>query len=249
MTNVTSLLATEIVSGTAPNRSEVSTSSLEELLQITFRNVTGNISHESDSATTELAELFFGIRTNITHLFSLAEIIQRGLPQLEPSPLRLEIPSMAGDLDAVQVTINYPKIKQSPWLASRLGTNISQQRHRLSQLLSSKHVSTRRRLANQTLETLHGHAFTNSFDMKRASRGIIIDDAENHQDMPTKDEISAGMENLESYPVPTSDRNTDREVPELTDMWLGGTRLQYNAPTECPYCGMEQILEGKYEWE
>lgn len=152
-----------------------------------------------------------------------------------------------GKFDAVKVTIKYPKIKQSPWLALRLGTNITYQRQRLSHIFLSKNVSARPK--TQAFGIFRGSASTSSLEMEDVNNDAVISDMEDYQDMPPKDESSADVETSKIPSALTTDGNIDLRVPALTEMWLAGTQLQYNAHIQCPCCGVGQIFKNRSDWE
>ncbi|KAL0937806.1 uncharacterized protein CTRU02_207537 [Colletotrichum truncatum] len=239
-----------IISGDLPNRTSQPLVSEEDVatrsVEIVFRSDAGNImgDESSTSDTTELAQLFLNIQSCITHLFTLSTLIRKDRPRGRIGRQRPQDSVPDPGPDIVNARDKFPKLKQRPWLAERIGTWVSKQRdyvryrqdHRKKMSRSNKDASDETRSTRAT------------------TKATTYNDPSSGQEAMNSNSISAREGSFTS--VATSfattaagDMASGRRIPNLTDMWLDGVKLGYNQNIECPFCRTIQIIENRNQWK
>ncbi|EFQ26818.1 uncharacterized protein GLRG_02638 [Colletotrichum graminicola M1.001] len=236
--------ANEIALGNIPNRT-TSPATAEEIIKYSVGTVVGSIDERDRGFTTEINELFSNIQSCITYLFTLSTLLRRSHPrgrtsqqgpqssQSDPGPL------------VTNAKDKFPKLKQYPWLAERIGQRTARQmdyiRYRQSHRTKLARVD-----AAPIQDVLAERATTKATSF--------------HDTIAAPDSIkqpASGSSREESiYTVATSfaqtavgETHSGRIIPQLTDMWLDGRQLGYGEPVECPYCRTIQTIKDRYHWK
>lgn len=176
-------------------------------------------------------------------------LIRRDRPKgkhLDPG--RLSSSNGLNDIDITYVEDKFPKLKQVPWLARRLGQAIGHRRqfiryrqeHRAKLKAAIEHSNPHADM--QTLAT----SFEEADDNDGRDVTSIVE-----QETESKDNHE---ENRSLFTTGTSFMTADNEisdlrVPDLSDMVLDGVRLDYGEHIECPYCRTIQCPANRHEWK
>ncbi|KAI9162993.1 ankyrin repeat protein [Paramyrothecium foliicola] len=194
----------------------------------------------------ELDELLLSVASSVSHLFNLSILIRRQRP-------KGRLPTLDGfrpvdkSPDISSVMDKFPKSKQIPWLAERLG-NATTQRRQLIQYRQSHR------------ERLRGHNTHGSHaDDHHTIRGTVattFDEGQTSQHGQLAERETAALDNRSSQRTmatsffsTASGSITGRRVPDLSDMKLDGVQLNYGEEFECPYCRTIQLAANRYEWK
>jgi hypothetical protein len=195
----------------------------------------------------ELHELLLNMRTCVDHLFGLSMLLRRVRPRGRVRPLDAFQSSTNSHRDIVTVIDKFPKLKQTPWLAERLGRATDQRRQ-----FFSYRQQHRAKLGNvsKRSENLSGE--------DSATVGPVTTVAttfEEHDEGPS-DPRDARLDRLSVVTAGTSfvsdfdeAGQMGRHIPELSDMTLDGVQLEYNEPFECPYCRTIQTCTSRLMWK
>ncbi|KAK2030310.1 hypothetical protein LX32DRAFT_717282 [Colletotrichum zoysiae] len=236
--------ANEIALGNIPNRT-TSPTAAEEIIKYSVGTAARSTDERDHNFTTEINELFNNIQSCITHLFTLSTMLRQSHPRgftLQQGPQSLQ--SDPGPL-ITNAKDKFPKLKQYPWLAERIGRRTALQidyiRYRQDHHMKLARVDT-----DHMQDELTERATTKATSV--------------HDTIPVSDstkQLALGSSREESvYTVTTSFAQTavgetysGRIIPQLTDMWLDGRQLGYGEPMECPYCRTIQIIKDRYHWK
>ncbi|KAK6224814.1 ankyrin repeat protein [Colletotrichum tabaci] len=237
-------LANGIALGNIPNRTKSPVID-EESISHSLGLLSGNASERNRvSSATEIDELFDNIRSCITHLFTLSTLLRRSHPrgriarqgpqysQSDPRPF------------ITNAQDKFPKLKQSPWLAERIGQRNARQ---------IDYIRYRQNHRRNLAQVEDGPV-----DDEQAERATTKATSF-HETLAAPESIrkdSPGLTSEESiYTIATSfaqtavgDNYSGRVVPQLTRMWLDGRQLDYGEPIECPYCRTIQVIRDRYHW-
>ncbi|KAK2008317.1 hypothetical protein LZ32DRAFT_459989 [Colletotrichum eremochloae] len=235
--------ANEIALGNMPNRT-TSPATAEEIIKHSVGTVESTDKRDHDF-TTEINELFNNIQSCITYLFTLSTLLRRSHPRGRTS----QQGSQSSQSDPRPFITNakdkFPKLKQSPWLAERIGQRTARQmdyiRYRQNHRAKLARVDVG--LIQDELTERATTKATSFHDTIAASDSI-------------KKPASGSSREESIYTVATSfaqtavgDTYSGRIIPQLTDMWLDGRQLGYGEPVECPYCRTIQIIKDRYHWK
>ncbi|KAK1986723.1 hypothetical protein LZ30DRAFT_253565 [Colletotrichum cereale] len=236
--------ANEIALGSIPNRTS-KPATAGEIIRYSVGTVVGSNDERDHEFTTEINELFNNVQSCITYLFTLSTLLRRSHPrgrtsqqgpqssQSDPGPL------------ITNAKDKFPKLKQSPWLAERIGQRTARQMDYI-----------RYRQNHRTkLARIDVGLMKDELAERATTKATSF-----HDTIATPESIkqpTSGSSQEESiYTVATSfaqtavgDTYSGRIVPQLTDMWLDGRQLGYGEPVECPYCRTIQILKDRYHWK
>ncbi|KAK2045201.1 hypothetical protein LZ31DRAFT_553491 [Colletotrichum somersetense] len=227
-----------IALGNIPNRTT-------KIIEYSAGTVARSIDERDHDFTTEINELFKNIQSCITHLFTLSTLLRRSYPRGRTSqhgPQSLQ--SDPGPL-ATNAKDKFPKLKQYPWLAERIGRRTARQmdyiRYRQNHRTKLARVD-----AGPTQDELAERATTKATSFHDAA--ALSDSTEQPASGSPRDESI--------YTVATSFAQTavgetysGRIIPQLTDMRLDGRQLGYGEPVECPYCRTIQVIKDRYHWK
>ncbi|KAK1971922.1 hypothetical protein LY78DRAFT_708822 [Colletotrichum sublineola] len=235
--------ANEIALGNMPNRT-TSPATAEEIIKHSVGTVKSTDKRDHDF-TTEINELFNNIQSCITYLFTLSTLLRRSHPRGRTS----QQGSQSSQSDPRPFITNakdkFPKLKQSPWLAERIGQRTARQmdyiRYRQNHRAKLSRVDVG--LIQDELTERATTKATSFHDTVAASDSI-------------KKPASRSSREESIYTVASSfaqtaigDTYSGRIIPQLTDMWLDGRQLGYGEPVECPYCRTIQIIKDRYHWK
>lgn len=252
---------TMIVSGRKENGTEGPSLSTEEEVALIIQRLSlkSALNERSKGKSveltqTELGELLLTIQRGISHLFTLSMLIRRDRPRGRARVQDLQRSSENPAPDINHVKAKFPKLKDNPWLADRIGYWTTQQRayiryrqahrKRLAQsdgggasdqggrqsLFSSNLATTK---ATTFLESLVGTSgVATSFDDMNSTSQSLRSDATSFA--PTT--AASGI-------------LSSQRIPKLTDMWLDGNQLGYDKPIECPYCRTIQVFRDPHQWK
>ncbi|VUC31853.1 unnamed protein product [Clonostachys rosea] len=223
----------EIITGTRPNASDpIADSECRDLFP----------EHSSP-----LEELLMGLHSSISNLFSLAMLIRRDRPKgRRLDARRLVLVDKTADITYVED--RFPKLRQKPWLAQRLGEAISYRREfiRYRQAHRQK-LQTRSDLYtsnedSKTLATTFKEVDWNGGQNVPSSQGNVMEPVNRIRE--DKSIFSAGT----SY-VSAETTTSELRIPDLSNMILDGIRLDYGQHIECPYCRTVQQPLDRHTWK
>ncbi|KAK1770845.1 hypothetical protein QBC33DRAFT_566309 [Phialemonium atrogriseum] len=227
-----------ILTGDLPNRSN----------EGEFQHVPSNVSQASllsntpRPPTSELRELLLGLEASINRLFRLSMLIRRHRPRGR-LPGEAQLPEQDASIDIRHVKDKYAKVKESPWLAERLGRATAKRRWWI--LYRQSH---HRRLADQNEGSTEG-AETES---RMAASTLATTYDESHGGLDDHLERLARvslMTQATSFATAFgSDEDGELRVPDLTRLVFNGIRLDYNDIFECPFCRAMQLVSSEREW-
>jgi hypothetical protein len=242
-----------IVTGEKENRTKHSQVSVEKLVDDTVQQVSDNLNPDEHSRNTwagetlmtELTQLFLNIQSCITHLFELSVLIRRDRPRGRVRPTGLDKWDFDSGPDVTNVKDKFPKLKESPWLAQRMGNWIAQQREYIRYRQKHRQKLAKSRVTigvDGTSMVLSGQVTTKATSYhEQQGMEIILDDTR------TTESIRSSATSFATT-APT-DIGAGRRIPQLTDMWLDGVQLGYDIHIECPYCRTIQKFKDRYQWK
>lgn len=222
--------ASNILDGSAPNRSGSP-----------VPTVSGSTSVSEAQVTTELDELVFGVHSAISHLFGLSMLVRRQRPRGR-LPVLDNFTPVESSPDISHITDKFPKMKNTPWLAQRLGNQVTRRREIIR------------------YRQHHREGLANIGDNKRTGRDDTATFATTFQEIESlgtaiakgKEVATSRMSVFTSGTSYLSDEDstsTGRHIPDLPDMRLDGVQLQYGERFECPYCRTIQEVNNRLEWK
>lgn len=187
------------------------------------------------------------MKTCVDHLFGLSILIRRLRPKGKFGQISSFQPSANSHRDVVTVIDKFPKAKQTPWLADRLGRVNDQRRqfftyrqhHRGHLGIKSKRHEVLSADDNVTLEaaTTVATTFEEGDGGSSEPRDIQLDQ---------KSVITTGTSFVSDF---DGSGQMGRRVPDLPDMTLDGVQLGYNELIECPYCRTIQSFTDRLTWK
>lgn len=244
-----------IISGDKENRTEDGSETTSDMVDKTVKQVVEILNPDRQSQnmeaatlpTTELTQLFLNIQSCIGHLFSLSVLIRRDRPRGRTQRTGTERLVVDPGPDITNVKDKFPKLKQSPWLAERMGTWITQQREYVR--YRQKH---RRRLAHPSDKRGDGQSVL--FSGQGTTKATSFHDQVSSQDVTPSFEENLVAESIRSSVTSFATTapagiGSGRRIPELKDMWLDGVQLDYDTHIECPYCRTIQTFKDRYQWK
>lgn len=186
-------------------------------------------------------------------MFSLSILIRRQrpkgrLPALDDYHPADQSPDISNVID------KFPKSRQLPWLAKRLGNATTQRR----QLIQYRQLH-RERLAKQnrqvaTLDiggddstTISGTVVASTF-ATTFEEGDFGYSEEQLGSETMKNRISV-LTSATSFLSVGENESMGRRIPSLSDMILDGVQLDYGREFECPYCRTIHIVFDRFEWK
>lgn len=249
-------LARGIATGRLPNRCDVPDLLAEQIVRRTVQRVLEGVKEQPSvnakqtDSTTELAELFLNIQSSITSLFELSVLIRRDRPRGKTQQHGAHVPLTDPNLDILHARDKFPKLKQIPGLAEKIGAGISRQRDHIRY-----RQAHRRKLARPGVVVeadgrsiiLSEHATTKATSFGEPSIGTPLQTEDAVMDVAEiKSNISIATSFATTAPGGLS---SGRKIPELTDMWLEGVQLDYDTHFECPYCRTIQKMSNRKQWK
>lgn len=242
-------LAMRIISGAAENRSNIPSASKEELVEKSFMVVVSEASttgNDLDTPTTELAELFINIRYCITHLFTLSTLIRRDRPGGRTGRHATQPAESDAGPDITYTKDKFPKLRQSPWLAERIGKCINQQRYYIR--YRQKHRKKLAKPKGTRVTDGASEVFSANATTKATSFNEQILTTEEAGNLTIPEGSAKSVATSFDTTVFTGDA-TGRRIYQLTDIWLDGLQLGYNQHIECPYCRTIQFIKNMSHWK
>jgi hypothetical protein len=193
--------------------------------------------------TSELDELILSIHSAISHLFGLSILIRRQRPRGRLPTLDSFTP-LENSPDISNVIDKFPKVKSSPWLARRLGNEVTRRREHIRYRQFHRESLAREQLAHRDIRdtTTVADTVTATTFQEADHSGVV---PQTQQDVP-----SGRLSVLTSATSFLSlEENMGRRIPDLSDMTLDGVQLEYGEPFECPYCRTIQEAKNRSEWK
>lgn len=204
--------------------------------------------------TDEVHELLLNMKSCIDHLFGLSLLIRRLRARGKFRQLSSFRSSAIHQRDIVTVMDKFPKAKQTPWLAEKLGRATDQRRQFF--MYRQEH---RRRLGN--MSKAKGSSGGDDITLETATtiattfeEGADYSPSQPRQSSPK----SAGLQTDRRSIVTAatsfvsdfdSSGEMGRHIPELREMILDGVQLDYDEPAECPYCRTIQTFTNRLSWK
>ncbi|KAF3797426.1 hypothetical protein GCG54_00009399 [Colletotrichum gloeosporioides] len=244
--------ASEIVAGIKPNRTTDSLLSDDQITKLTTQLINEHELERTQNGTTELAELFFNIRSCIANLFTLSTLIRQDRPRGRlqcQSPL-LHTQNDAGP-DITNVKDKFPKLRQRPWLAERIGKRISQQRDYIRYRQVHRQKLAKRKLTDPVTQDGGSGILSNNATTKATTfvEQLAVIDETSEVAGETFTDGSIHTEATSFATTAFGDDGPGRGIPSLTSMWLDGVHLDYDKHIECPYCRTIQIITDRSDWK
>ncbi|KPM41492.1 hypothetical protein AK830_g5087 [Neonectria ditissima] len=220
--------AVGIISATQPNR-------------VAFDNHLE--AEEATGPATELEDLLRSIHSSVNHLYGLSVLIRRQRPRGRLPNLE-KFTSFEASPDISNVTDKFPKAKDTPWLARRLGNAITRRR----QIIQYRQ-DHRQRLAAQVPD--------DPAEAPGADTSETVATSFEEGDAGERESISGPSRERHSiFTSATSylsayDENGEmgRRIADLSEMVLDGVRLGYDRAFECPVCRVIQNVANRSEWK
>jgi hypothetical protein len=220
-------IALEIVSGELPNRTAA-----VEMIDV------GAL----EGSTTELDELTLDIRSSITDLFRYSVFLRRQQPHGRQIPTGGESRAPDASLDIRHTTDMFPKLKDRPWLADRIGNAIAQRREyiRFRQRHQQRLQANAEQLTNPPgVDT----ASTKATTYNESEEGVLVStelqDASSH----------SNRTNATSFlTVFNTDDAGELWILDLERIIFKGVELKYNEFVECPLCRTIQKFRQNSDW-
>ncbi|KAK1596935.1 uncharacterized protein LY79DRAFT_600893 [Colletotrichum navitas] len=236
--------ANEIALGNIPNRT-TSPATTEEIIKYSVGTVVRSIDERDHGFTTEINELFSNIQSCITYLFTLSTLLRRSHPRGRTSQQGPQSSQSDPGPFVTNAKDKFPKLKQHPWLAERIGQRTARQMEYIR--YRQNHRTKLARVDDTPIpDELAERATTKATSFHDT---IAVSDS-------IKQPVSGSSREESIYTVATSFAQTavgetysGRIIPQLTDMWLDGRQLRYGEPVECPYCRTIQIIKNRYHWK
>ncbi|OBR08869.1 Ankyrin repeat protein [Colletotrichum higginsianum IMI 349063] len=238
--------ANGIALGNLPNRTKSPVIDVESISH-SFGLHSGNANEGNHvSSATEIDELFNNIRSCITHLFNLSTLLRRSHPRGRTSRQGPQYSLSDPRPFITNAQDKFPKLKQSTWLAERIGQRNARQidyiRYRQNH---------RRNLAQVEVGPGHDEQAERA-TTKATSFHETLASPESIRRDPLDSKWAESV-----YTVATSfaqtavgaDNYSGRIVPQLTRLWLDGRQLGYGEPIECPYCRTIQVIKDRFHWK
>jgi hypothetical protein len=223
---ITQHLAVLIVSGKKRNRTEGAEHAANDATSHKAqRGLTGpGTKNSAETPTTELSELFLNVQSCISNLFTLSMLIRRDRPRgrIRHHTLNSEREDAGPDITNVQD--KFPKLKQSIWLAQRIGSSIMQQLECIRYRQSHRKILT---LSHGAIgpdgESIlySGQATTKATSFYESSTAVDGRISDSMEDLSGQSIRSSAT----SYATTAAGTGSGRKIPELTDMWLHGVQL------------------------
>lgn len=231
------LPVTNILTGEQQNRQPITESS--EQIDPEFE----------EPAFDELHELLLNMKTCVDHLFGLSMLIRRLRPRGRVRPLNAFQPSTNSHRDIVTVTDKFPKVRQIPWLAERLGRATDQRRqyfayrqqHRVQLGTISKRTEN---LIGENTATLEAATTVATTFEEGDDAGGPSEPRDVHLDRLSV--VTTATSFVSDF---DESGQMGRHIPELPDMTLDGVQLAYDQPIECPYCRTIQTFTNRLTWK
>ncbi|KAL1878220.1 hypothetical protein Daus18300_002137 [Diaporthe australafricana] len=201
----------------------------------------------------ELNELLLNLQTCIDHLFGLSILIRRLRPRGKVQQLSSFQSSVAHQWDVVTVMDKFPKVKQTPWLAKRLGRLTDQRRqfftYRQKHRNQLGNISKRDEVSSGDDNATLGAATTVATTFKEGDVG----DASPSKTFGSQDlqlnrrqAATAATSFVSNY---DDSGQMGRRIPELPSMAVDGVKLGYGESFECPYCRTIQSCTNRLSWK
>ncbi|OHW97580.1 hypothetical protein CSPAE12_03633 [Colletotrichum incanum] len=236
--------ANDIALGKMPNRT-TSPATTGGIVKHSMGTGSRNTDERERGFTMEINELFNNIRSCITYLFTLSTLLRRSHPRGRTSRQGPQDSQSDPRPFITNAKDKFPKLKQSPWLADRIGQRTARQidyiRYRQNH---------RRNLARVDAE-LSQDELTERATTKATSFQDTLAAAESIKQAALSSTPEGSIHTVATSFAHTAigDNYSGRIVPQLTEMWLDGRPLGYNEPIECPYCRTIQVIKDRYHWK
>ena len=195
----------------------------------------------------EIQGLVLNIDSCIDHLFRLSMLMRRLRPRGRTRDLNSFAPSR-DSLDSVTVTDKFPRVRQSKWLAQKLGDSISQRRQYFA--YRQQH---RKRIANRAPRVA---PTADGVDMVVDNATTIATTFQETEEAFAELSVEADSDRRSAFSTATSlvsdydeKHEMGRRIPDLPDMTLDGVSLEYGKFIECPYCRTIHVFSNRLEWK
>lgn len=176
------------------------------------------------------------LHCSIDHLFSLSTLIRRMRPKGRLPELDGFAPCETSP-DIKHVEDKFPKIRQSIWLAQRLGNSITKRRLIIQYRQSHRQKLSKPAAEEDTIDILSKAQSTVATTYQEGSEPITAQEAGRHSIFTSATSF-----------VSSFGEDIGRRIPDLPDMVLDGVQLDYGEPIECPYCRTIQELADRNQW-
>ncbi|KAH6880725.1 hypothetical protein B0T10DRAFT_411738, partial [Thelonectria olida] len=220
-------IAFEIMSGKLPNR----TAAAETI-----------DAGASEGSTTELEELTLDIRSSITDLFRYSIFLRRRQPYGRETPTGRESRAPDASLDVRHTIDLFPKLKDRPWLADRIGNSIAQRREyiRFRQIHQQKLQADAVHLANAPgVDTA-------------STKATTYNETEGSVFVPEQIQATSSHStrtNATSFLTVFNNDGTDEVgILDLERIIFKGVELRYDEFVECPLCRTIQKFRQNSDW-
>ncbi|KAF5686214.1 ankyrin repeat [Fusarium denticulatum] len=170
------------------------------------------------------------------HLFSLSTLIRRMRPKGRLPNLDGFTPCETSP-DIKHVEDIFPKVRQSTWLAQRLGNAITKRR-----LIIQYRQSHRQKLSKAT------HEEDTIGILSKAQSTVATTYQEGSEETIANKAARFSILTSATSFVSSFGGDIGRRIPDLPDMVLDGVQLDYGEPIECPYCRTIQELADRNQW-
>lgn len=202
-----------------------------------------------EPAFDELHELLLNMKTCVDHLFGLSMLIRRLRPRGRVRTLNVFQPSTNSHRDIVTVTDKFPKVRQIPWLAERLGRATDQRRQFFA-------YRQQHRAQLGTISKRSEHLIGEDNAILEAATTVATTFEEGDDARGPSEPRDVHLDRLSVLTTATSfvsdfdeSGQMGRNIPELPDMTLDGVQLAYDEPIECPYCRTIQTFTSRLTWK
>lgn len=192
--------------------------------------------------TTELNELVLDVRSSITDLFRYSMFLRRQRPRGREAPTWANFQAPDASLDIRHALDMFPKLKDHPWLAERIGKAIAQRREyiqfRQRHQLKSQPISER---PSHTLETDTASTKATTY-RENGESGVLPRESQSYSGRSTRTNATS------FFTVSNGDGTDELDIFDLERLIFKNIPLCYNEHVECPLCRTIQRFQSKSDW-
>ncbi|KAH8650454.1 hypothetical protein BGZ61DRAFT_487849 [Ilyonectria robusta] len=196
----------------------------------------------SVGSTTELNELALDIRSSITDLFRYSVFLRRQQPRGREAPTGAGSRAPDASLDIRHTTDMFPKSKDHPWLAERIGSAIAQRREYIR--FRQRHQLKSQPNSERTPNALGADtASTKATTYKESGESVML--PEESQDVSGHSTRTNATSFLTIF---NNDGTDELGIFDLERLIFKSVPLKYSEYVECPLCRTIQIFHKNSDW-
>lgn len=202
-------------------------------------------------ATTEMDELRLDIRSSITDLFRYSVLLRRHNPRGREKPSGNNAPEADSSLDVRHAIDMFPKTRERPWLAERLG-NANAKRREYIQFRQKHQQRSQPKQLNTQPQPLADSPAGDYVSTKATTKATTYREPDGSVILP--DEVPGGSNRSmtttgTSFLVIEGDDGADEPgILDLERITFKGIELKFGDFIECPLCRTIQNFRKDSDW-